>query len=304
MEETQSKISEFMKPRGVLEIIKDAWELYKKNIKLFLSVLAIVFVPYSIVRSALTVTLIPSTFEREAEKWEKLSKEMEKLSKEGKYEESLKKSMEAFSTLGKVQSSAKGFFSRLLVWIGSMLILGILFGVIALPLANGALLISACKSIEGEKIEPLSAWKILFKRLPPLIITQFIVMIAVAIGSIFFVIPGIIIALFCIFTVHVVLLENLSAIPAIKRSIFLFKSDWLKVIVVLIVFGIISFLAGFIANIFIRTSGFFGMILQDLLAMLLLPIPILGSVLIYMELRARIDKIDPQTIQNTIANLT
>ncbi|MEO5769123.1 MAG: hypothetical protein ABIS92_12300, partial [Polyangia bacterium] len=97
-------------------------------------------------------------------------------------------------------------------------------------------------------------------------------------------------AFFFTFVPSVALFEGIGGTAALRRSYQLVRSDWLRMLLMLIVFGMISGVAQFVAGI-IPAGLFFSRLFQDALTLLAMPIPVLGSVLLYFDVRR---KHDPQ----------
>ena len=162
-----------------------------------------------------------------------------------------------------------------------------LYGIIV-PLTNGALTIAAADRILGGRAEWREVWMLLFRRLGKLLSAVIPAAIVVTIGCVFFVIPGLILALLFAFVSPVVLIEGLGGRAALERSTTLVRSDWLRVALVLMTFAVVRFVAQLVAGIFVApTAIFVGSLLSDLFTMVMLPIPVLGTVLLYFDVRRK-----------------
>jgi hypothetical protein len=118
------------------------------------------------------------------------------------------------------------------------------------------------------------------------------------------VIPGLILGFLFVFVAPVVLLENVGGIAALKRSIDLVKANVAQVLVVCIVFAAIRIASSIIAHLFIpRTAFFVDSLVQDALLMFLLPVPIIGTVLLYLDIRRQADGLDDQGVRAGIEGL-
>jgi hypothetical protein len=92
----------------------------------------------------------------------------------------------------------------------------------------------------------------------------------------------------------VALIEGRSGIEAIKRSAALVRADWLRCALLLIGFGITWSLAHWVAG---AGGGFVGNFVGDLIFLLVLPVPMITAVLLYLDLRRKVDGLDEQTLQ-------
>ncbi len=173
--------------------------------------------------------------------------------------------------------------------LGTLVTAFFLYGIIV-PLTNGALTIAAADRILGGHAEWREVWMLLFRRLGKLLSAVIPAAIVVTLGCLFFVIPGLVLALFFTFVSPVVLIEGLGGRAALERSTTLVRSDWLRVALVLMTFAVVRFVAQLVANIFVAPSAIFvGSLLSDLFTMVMLPIPVLGTVLLYFDVRRKRD---------------
>ena len=173
--------------------------------------------------------------------------------------------------------------------LGTLVTAFFLYGIIV-PLTNGALTIAAADRILGGRAEWREVWMLLFRRLGKLLSAVIPAAIVVTLGCLFFVIPGLVLALFFAFVSPVVLIEGLGGRAALERSTTLVRSDWLRVALVLMSFAVVRFVAQLVANIFVApTAIFVGSLLSDLFTMVMLPIPVLGTVLLYFDVRRKRD---------------
>ena len=121
-------------------------------------------------------------------------------------------------------------------------------------------------------------------------------------GLCFLIIPGLILGFLFVFVTPVVLLENVGGIAALKRSAALVKANVGQVAIVCLVFAAIRIVASLMAGLFVPTSALFvGSLVQDALLMLILPIPILGTVLLYLDIRRQTEGLDDRAIQAALS---
>ncbi len=135
------------------------------------------------------------------------------------------------------------------------------------------------------------AWGVVLQNLGSLVLTTFLVVLGVAVGLVFCVLPGLLFSLLAALAVPVVLLEKKSGVGAIQRSVELVRKDWVRVVVVLVVFAILQACASLLGGLLIPSRFyFFHLLLGDLLSIAVLPIPIIGLVLLYQDiLRTRLN---------------
>src|SRR5262249_14591326 len=113
----------------------------------------------------------------------------------------------------------------LLQAVGTLATTFFLFGIIV-PLTNGALPIAAVDRILGGRGEWREVWMLLFRRLGKLLSAVVPAAIVVTIGCVFFIIPGLVLAVLFTFVSPVVLIEGLGGRAALERSSKLVQSDW------------------------------------------------------------------------------
>ncbi len=242
--------------KGVADILGEAFQLYRAHAKPLLVTCALLFVPAAIINSMARAAILGPTL--------------------------------ALAASPDPAGALAGTLSvYMLGLLGTLVTAFFLYGIIV-PLTNGALTIAAADRILGGRAEWREVWMLLFRRLGKLLSAVVPAAIVVTIGCVFFVIPGLILALLFAFVSPVVLIEGLGGRAALERSTTLVRSDWLRVALVLITFAVVRFVAQLVASIFVApTAIFVGSLLGDLFTMVMLPIPVLGTVLLYFDVRRK-----------------
>jgi len=93
-----------------------------------------------------------------------------------------------------------------------------------------------------------------------------------------------------------------QSIAALKRSAALVKANVPQVAIVCLVFAAIRIVASIMASVFVpRSALFVGSLVQDALLMLILPIPILGTVLLYLDIRRQTEGLDDAGVRAALA---
>jgi hypothetical protein len=242
--------------KGVADILGEAFTLYRAHAKPLLVTCALLFVPAAFVNALARSAILGPTL-----------------------------------ALGGATDPAAALAGHLSVFLlgllGTVVTAFFLYGII-IPLTNGALTIAAADRILGGRAEWREIWMLLFRRLGKLLSAVVPAAIVITIGCVFFIIPGLVLALLFTFVSPVVLIEGLGGRAALERSTTLVRSDWLRVALVLVSFAIMRFVAQMLANAFVpSTALFFGSLLGDLFTMVMLPIPVLGTVLLYFDIRRK-----------------
>jgi hypothetical protein len=252
MEEGGLPVNETLTPegapapeKGVADILGEAFQLYRAHAKPLLITCALLFVPAAVINSMARAAILGPTL--------------------------------AIAASPDPAGALAGTLSvYMLGLLGTLVTTFFLYGIIV-PLTNGALTIAAADRVLGGRAEWREVWMLLFRRLGRLLSAVVPAAIVVTIGCVFFVIPGLIMALLFAFVSPVVLIEGLGGRAALERSTTLVRSDWLRVALVLMTFAI------FVAP----TAIFVGSLLSDLFTMVMLPIPVLGTVLLYFDVRRK-----------------
>jgi hypothetical protein len=290
--------------KGVADILQEALAFYRKHASALLLTCAVLFVPASIVKSCALAAItgpvvaaelsaermndlrgheldearqrLQDAYQRHADKGtiaerqadvERISKELERL---------------AATLMG-------GFTVMILGFLGKFLTVLIVHGVVV-SLTNGALTIAVADRLIGGQVGWREAWTWLVGRAPQLLSAVIPAALLVAFGYVFFFIPGVVLALLFAFVAPVVLLEGRRGRAALQRSAELTGSDWLRVVLLVIAIAVLRWLAEVVAGILVpRSAIFLGSLVSDLLTMAVLPLPVIGLVLLYLDVRRRRD---------------
>jgi hypothetical protein len=305
------------KPVGT--ILTEAFQLYQKHLVTLLVTCAILIVPVSLAKSAaIAVMMAPTvavevaaknTAELSRKTAEQMQRELQLAQRDPKKLEQLQRDEQkqlqdlsrAWATTG---TAAVGGLMATLLGLAAML-LGILaLYFIAVPLVTGALTIVVADRATGGSAGPGQAYALLFRRLGKFISAWIPAFFLVLLGLLFLIIPGLIIGFLFIFVAPVVLLENVGGIAALKRSVSLVKANIAQVLIVWLVFVAINIVTRILAHLFIpSTAFFFDSRVQDVLLMFLLPVPIIGTVLLYLDIRRQADGLDAQGLRAGIEGL-
>jgi hypothetical protein len=252
--------------KGVADLLVEAFQLYRKHAKALLVTCALLFVPASIVKSLALAAILGPTV--------------------------------AFATSADPATALGGGLSVFLLGtLGTLVTAFFLYGIIV-PLTNGALTIAVADRILGGDAGWREVWMLLFRRLGKLLSAVVPAAIVVAIGFVFFVIPGLVLGLLFAFVSPVVLIEGIGGRAALERSTTLVRSDWLRVSLVVVVFGLLRGAAQIVAGILVpHTAIFVSSLFGDLITMVLLPVPVLGMVLLYLDVRRKRDNFSSDNLR-------
>ena len=145
-------------------------------------------------------------------------------------------------------------------------------------------------------------WTLLFRRLGIVLSAIVPAALLMGVGFFFLMVPGLILAFFFSFVPTIALFEGVGGTAALRRSYDLVRSDWLRVLLVMIVFAIIAGGAQLVAG--ILWGGLFGsQLLQDMLTLVAMPIPVIGSVLLYFDVRRKKEGFDERQLAKEMETL-
>ena len=289
--------------KGVADILAEAVQLYRKHAKALLVICAVLIVPASFIKScALAAVLGPTvSTAAPAPQLDALARESEAARQAladayarhagpeviDRLQRENRQLLE--SAAARTLDAAQGTFGSMglfmLGMLGMVITLFFLYGVIV-PLTNGALTIAVADRVLGGNAGWREVWMLLFRRLDKLLAALIPAGLLVAIGLFLGVIPGIVLMVLYAFVSPVVLVEGLGGIAALRRSVELVRSDWLRVALVVVVFGVIHGVARVVAGALVPHGAIFmDSFMSDLIKLALLPIPIMGTVLLYFDIR-------------------
>jgi hypothetical protein len=294
--------------KGVADILKEAWELYRRHARALLVTCAVLFVPASVVKScAMAVITGPTIAAATAAGATAELQKNDLVNAQRALQEAYATHVDK-ATLEKLQADQRrvlaeierrsmtaaraamgGFTVFILGLLGTLVTAFFVYGVVV-PLTNGALTIMIADRVLGGNAGWREVWMLLFHRLGPLLTAVIPAAVLVAFGFVMFVIPGIVLGLLFAFLAPVVLIEGLTGRAAMQRSAALVSADWLRVALMIGVLAVLRWVAEAVASLLVPSSALFvSSLVGDLVTMVLLPVPILGMVLLYFDIRRRRD---------------
>jgi hypothetical protein len=294
--------------RGVADLLGEAWRLYRQHARALIVICAVLFVPASIVKScALTTIMGPAIAAGTAAALEKADVDNAELAASNAKLQQAYQSHADADTIKRLQadhervlrdvgrrsmaaaSAAMGGFTVFVLGILGTLVTFFIYAV-TVPLTNGALTIAVADRVTGGAAGWREVWMLLFGRLGPLLSAIIPAAFITAFGFAFFVVPGLILGLLFAFVSPVVLIEGLRGRAALRRSVDLVSSDWLRVAIMIIVLAVLQWAAGAVAHLLVPSSAIFvGSLVGDLVTLVFLPLPVLGMVLLYFDIRRKRD---------------
>jgi hypothetical protein len=181
---------------------------------------------------------------------------------------------------------------------------GFAIGLMGMVLAYGALITVVSEICVGVLPNLPRAYRRMFRYSVPLLIASLLQVLAIIVGMLLLIVPGIVAVVFLMFVTPVIVLERKTAIAAIGRSCQLARQFFWRNLGLLAVGAVVS---GIIGGILGGVVGFVGGLLQleprtfvllfgsfnAMLYSLIIPVSLLLNVLMYYDLRARKEGYDP-----------
>jgi hypothetical protein len=284
--------------KGVADVLKEAYALYRKHAGALIVTCLVLMVPASIVKSCavavITGPAVVSTargdeMEHLREVQRRLQEAYERHADQATIEK-LKQDFDAAGSDLKYRAAAEmgSFTNRILGFLADLFAAFVISGLVV-PLIIAAMSIAVVDRLLGGQAGWREVWTIMSRRRTQWLTAAVPAAAVVAFGYIFF-IPGVILGLLFSFLSPVVLLEGLRGQPAIQRSTHLVLSDWLRIALMFIVLTVACWLTAWVANLLVpRPAIFFGSLLGDVATAVVLPLPAIGLVLLYLDVRRKRD---------------
>jgi hypothetical protein len=176
----------------------------------------------------------------------------------------------------------------------------ILFVLIVLPLCQGALVHNISASYLGEDLSAASSYGRAAPRLVRMLVVQLLAGIAIMIGFILCVVPGIIFALWFSLIAPVVMLENLGVFDTLKRSRELLRGNLGKAFLLFLVVGLLGFAFNWVvalgSALIPWPHPFLPAFIGTVLPAVILPIQLAPTILLYYDIRIRKEAFDLQQL--------
>ena len=255
--------------RGLGEILGAAFEIYKANASGLILIVAVVVVPLTFISAFLTgVVFAPET-----------------------------RTEEIFGTTVEVttRSATVGLFVGLIAFVIAIIISAVL---------QAALIRGAAQGSIGDPVDIDASYKWGFARFGSVLLISILVGLAVMGGLILLIIPGIIFAVMFSVSIPALVVENRKGTDAMSRSWNLVKGHFWHALVVIIVSAIIAGLIGGVIGAIgtaISDNWFVTWIFQAIAQILVAPFSALVSVLLYLDLRARVEHLGAEQLRGELA---
>jgi hypothetical protein len=195
---------------------------------------------------------------------------------------------------------------RIKLWVLGVLatLVSALAFAVAVPLTGAAVTIGVADRLTGGHTGWLEAWMLLLGRLGRLLAAVIPAAGLIAVGLVFWVIPGLVVAFCFALVAQVAVIEGLGGAAALKRSVELVGADWLRVALWLAVFLALVWAARLLAGRVVPDGAIFMTeLVGDLLTLAVMPLPLIAGVLLYFDLRKRRDNFGDPELRAVLASL-
>ena len=281
-------------------LLAEAARLYRRNFLAFVVTTSVAFVPFAALQTWSTLHFAASSAAVDAMRiTTRASQEHRRLSADEQAE--VQRAIEA------VRPEPKRFF------------LGMVAALMLIPLFIGAQILSHAALVPlvgdralGGKMGPGRAWLAVGLHPGAILWTASLSTTATMVGALFCLVPGIVAAIGFSLAMPIVLLEGRSGIDALRRSWRLMRVEWPRVLGLwLVVIGAMAMVMSVMAPIAFRfagdpaammdfLSGWRGAVLQisqSAISMLLFPLPVIGTTLVYLHARREQENIPLEALQ-------
>lgn len=255
-----------MPSRGLGEILGAAFEIYKTNAAKLLTIVAIVVVPLTFISAFLAYVVF--------------------------------KGSTTTTTIGEttitVSDRSFAFFI-----LGTIVTLAV--SVIISAMLQAAIMRGAAEATLGDPVDVDASYRWGFSKIGSVILISILVGLAVAVGFIFFILPGIFLAVMFAVAIPALVIENRRGTEAMGRSWNLVKGHFWHALVVILVAGLIT---GFVSGIIGAIGGsnwLVRWIFTAIAQIVVGPFAALVSILLYLDLRARSESLSADQLRSEIA---
>lgn len=254
--------------RGLGDILSAAFDVYKANALKLITIVAIVIVPLTLLESLLTKVAFAANC----------------------------------NTVSGPFGSYKVCDTRGTAVVLTAGVIGIALAFIMSFVVQAAVSRAAGQATVGDPVDTDASYRWGFRHLGSVLLISLLAGLAIFVGLLLLVIPGIIIAVMLTVTIPALIFENKRGTEALSRSWNLVKGHFWHVLGTVIVAGIIT---GIISGIFGALGGsnwFLFWIFNSIGRIITVPYSALVAVILYLDLRARSEALTGDTVRAELAS--
>jgi membrane-anchored glycerophosphoryl diester phosphodiesterase (GDPDase) len=245
-------------PRGIGEILSTAFQLYRRYWRTLVAIAAVVVVPLTLVQYGIG-------------RWVR------------SHGEQLRDQVVVSTSFWAVASAS---------------LLAALVGLLLYQVLTGAITRNIAAEVAGQDLGLEQSYRFGFARLGPILVVSILVGLATLLGLILFIIPGIYIGVRLAVSIQALVVEGRRGTEAMRRSWELVGGHWWHTAFTLLVAGLIT---GVVNAVITAPFGSGAWFLQGVAAAVAttvtLPYGALVGVLLYLDLRARKEPLDLDTLK-------
>jgi hypothetical protein len=245
-------------PRGIGEILSTAFQLYRRHWRTLMAIAAVVVVPLTLLQYG-------------AGHW--------------------------FRTNGQ-QLQDQGAASSSLWAVAGAWLLAALVGLLLYQVLTGAITRNIAAEVTGQDLNLEQSYRFGFARLGPILVVSILVGLATLLGLIVLIIPGIYIGVRLAVSTQALVVEDRRGTQAMRRSWELVGGHWWHAAFTMLVAGLITGVVNAVITApFSAGAWFLQGVAAAVATTVTLPYGALVGVLLYLDLRARTERLDLDTLQ-------
>ena len=236
--------------KGLADLLVEAFKLYRGHARPMLLICALLFVPASLAKSCVMSAILPRSWPparpRRSPRWRAPPTRPGARWPTPTSTTPTPPPSRACSTRTRPGSptwpASRDGPGRITLWflgVLATLVSTLAFGV-AVPLISGAITIAVADRLMGGATGWVETWMLLLRRAGPLLAAIVPAAGLIAIGLVLWVIPGLVVAFCFALVAQVAVIEGLKGAPALRRSVDLVGADWLRIALLLAVFGALT----------------------------------------------------------------
>lgn len=265
-----------IRPLGLSDIVDAAIRMYRHNFGPFLGIVAIAYVPVFLGQMLLVPVMMAA------------------------------------------ESSTGSGSAELTAMLPVLAILGVivLTSMVSAPLSQATLIWAISERYLGRTCGVKDAYRAVFAKFGSVVTVMLGMGIATCIGGVLCIIPGVVIGILFSFSMAEVMINGKGARAAMERSWNLVLLDFWKVFVTLLVFGILFYILSTVLSIPLGLLAVIPMmvsdgasalyaqsvthVLQVFVGVVVMPVQIIGTILLYYDMRVRHEGFDLQILAQSI----
>lgn len=245
-------------PRGIGEILSAAFQLYRRHWRTLMAIAAVVVVPLTLLQYG-------------AGHW--------------------------FRTNGQ-QLQDQGAASSSLWAVAGAWLLAALVGLLLYQVLTGAITRNIAAEVTGQDLNLEQSYRFGFARLGPILVVSILVGLATLLGLVVLIIPGIYIGVRLAVSTQALVVEDRRGTQAMRRSWDLVGGHWWHAAFTMLVAGLITGVVNAVITApFSAGAWFLQGVAAAVATTVTLPYGALVGVLLYLDLRARTERLDLDTLQ-------